>query len=45
MVLYNNKDGLDVTQLNIPCPPVNRPVVKDFSNDGFNDIILTCRDK
>ena len=45
MALFNTKDGQDVTEASLHCPPVNRPVVKDFTNDGFNDVILTCRDR
>ena len=43
--ILNSRDGIESTTTSVPCPPVNRPVIRDFTGDGVNDVILTCRNK
>ena len=43
--ILNSRDGIEITTTSIPCPPVNRPVVRDFTGDGVNDVTLTCHNK
>ncbi|XP_065913962.1 uncharacterized protein [Dysidea avara] len=45
IAMVNSYNGFDITTTSIPCPPVNRPIVRDFTGDGVNDVILTCRNK
>ncbi len=42
MVLVRGDDGSTAASLRHACQPVAPPVVADFTNDGLNDIIITC---
>lgn len=42
-MVLGGKDGGLAAQLKLPCEPIAPPVVADFSDDGWNDVVLTCR--
>ena len=35
-------DGYILTEIPLPCPPLDKPVIADFNSDGINDVILMC---
>ena len=43
MVVLSGKDGEVATSLRLPCEPIAPPVVADFTEDGWNDVIITCK--
>ena len=45
MVILSGTDGALVASLRLACEPTAAPVVADFSDDGLNDVILTCKDR
>lgn len=38
-------DGSTTAEFTIPCPPVVKAKISDFTGDGINDIVLVCSDK
>ena len=45
LVVLSGRDGSTVTYLRLPCQPISPPTLADFSDDGWNDIIITCADR
>lgn len=45
LVVLSGRDGSLSAHLKLPCQPIAPPVVADFSDDGWNDLILTCADR
>ena len=45
MVVLSGKDGAMASYLRLPCEPIALPVIVDFSDDGWNDVILTCNNR
>jgi hypothetical protein len=45
LVVLSGRDGAVAAYLRLPCPPIAPPIVADFSDDGWNDVILTCSDR
>ena len=41
-MLLSGEDGEMVTKIWLPCQPVAKPVLADFTGDGWNDVIITC---
>ena len=38
-------DGSEAAGVALPCPPVDRPVLADFTGDGVTDFMLICANK
>ena len=38
-------DGSAAAEMVLPCPPIDRPVLADFTGDGVTDFMLICANK
>ena len=45
LAVLSGKDGALAVSQRLPCEPIASPVVADFTDDGWNDIIVTCRNR
>ncbi|ELT96931.1 hypothetical protein CAPTEDRAFT_224542 [Capitella teleta] len=42
IALVDLRDGQILGEHSLPCQPIDKPVIADFTNDGQNDFIVTC---
>lgn len=38
-------DGSTTAEFTVPCPPVLKAKISDFTGDGINDVVLVCSDR
>ncbi len=43
--ILDGYDGNTMVEFNIPCPPIMKALIADFTNDGINDILIVCADR
>ena len=43
--ILDGYDGSTTSTFSLPCPPVMKVKVVDFTGDGINDIIVMCADR
>ena len=41
-MMVSGEDGAIAAAALLPCQPISPPVITDFTNDGWNDVIITC---
>jgi len=42
MMVVSGEDGMVAAATMLPCQAISPPVITDFTNDGSNDVIITC---